>query len=76
MEFTPHKAEQPLQGMELQEKEAQKDQSIQEISSERTYSYRCLLILDLKPFRSQVKGKHSISREFENIAVQRKKLMT
>ena len=38
MEFTPHKAEQPVQGMELQEKEAQKDQSIQEISSERTYS--------------------------------------
>ena len=29
--------EQPLQGMELQEKEAQKDQSIQEISLERTY---------------------------------------
>ena len=32
-----HKAEQPLQDMELQEKEAQKDQSIQEISLERAY---------------------------------------
>ena len=32
------KAEHPLQGMELQEKEAQKDQSIQEISLKRTYS--------------------------------------
>ena len=36
--FTPCKAEQPLRGMELQEKEAQKDYSIQEICLERTYS--------------------------------------
>ena len=36
--FTPCKAEQPLERMELQEKEAQKDWSIQEISLERTYS--------------------------------------
>ena len=36
--FTPHKAEQPLRGMKLQEKEAQKDESIQEICLERTYS--------------------------------------
>ena len=49
--FTPCKAEQLLRGMELQEKEAQKDQSIHEISLERTYSYQCLLFLDLKPFR-------------------------
>ena len=32
------KAEQPLQGMELQEKEAQKDYSLLEICLERTYS--------------------------------------
>ena len=32
------KAEQPLQGLELQEKEAEKDQRMQEISLERTYS--------------------------------------
>ena len=38
LEFTPCKAEQPLRGMELQEKEAQKDYSIQEICLERTYS--------------------------------------
>ena len=31
-------AEKPLQGMELQEKGAQKDCSIQEICLERTYS--------------------------------------
>ena len=36
--FTPCKAEQPLRGMELQEKETQKDFSIQEICLERTYS--------------------------------------
>ena len=45
------KAEKPLRGMELQEKEAQKDYSIQEIYLERTIK-RCLLIPDLKPFRS------------------------
>ena len=33
---------------------------------------RCLLILDLKPFRSQVKGKHSMGREFQSLAVWRK----
>ena len=33
-----YKTEQPLRGMELQEKEAQKDYSIQEIYLERTYS--------------------------------------
>ena len=36
--FTQCKAEQPLQGMKLQEKEVQKGYSIQEISLERTYS--------------------------------------
>ena len=37
---------------------------------------RCLLILDLKSFRSYVKGKHSIGREFHSLAVQGKKLLT
>ena len=32
------KAEEPLQGMELQEKETQKDKGIQEICLEKTYS--------------------------------------
>ena len=36
--FTPCNAEQPLQGMELLEKETQKDQGIQEICLERNYS--------------------------------------
>ena len=34
--FTPHKAEQPLQDMESQEKEVHKDLSIQEVCLERT----------------------------------------
>ena len=34
------KVEQPLSGMELQENEAQKDYSIQEICLERTYSLK------------------------------------
>ena len=36
--FTLSRAENPLQGMELQEKEAQNDYSMQEICLERTYS--------------------------------------
>ena len=36
--WTPCKAEQPLQGMESQEKEDQKDENTQEICLERTYS--------------------------------------
>ena len=40
MGFTPCKAEQPLRGMELQEKEAQKDESIQKVCLERTYSLK------------------------------------
>ena len=34
---------------------------------------RCLIILDLKPLRSQVKGKHFIGREFQSLVVQGKK---
>ena len=37
---------------------------------------RCLLILDLKPFRSYVKGKQSVGREFQGLAVLGEKLLT
>ena len=45
--FTPCKAEQPLRGIKLQEKEAQKDFSIHEICLERTLLncrsfYKCI----------------------------------
>ena len=39
----------------------------QEICLETTYT--CLLILDILPFRPQIKGKHSIDREFPSLAV-------
>ena len=34
---------------------------------------KCLLILDLKSFRSQAKGKHFIGRKFQSLAVRAKK---
>ena len=37
---------------------------------------RCLLILDLKPFKSWVKEKHSAGREFQSLAVRGKILLT
>ena len=40
--FTPGKEEQPLKGMKLQQKEAQK----------RKQHKRCLIILEVKPLRS------------------------
>ena len=53
--FTPCKAEQPLRGMELQEKEAQKDYSIQEIWLERTYSLKMSVNSRLKA--TKIKGQ-------------------
>ena len=41
------------------------------------YSFLNLcIILDLKPFRSWVKRKHSLGREFQSPAVGQKKLLT
>ena len=37
---------------------------------------RSLFILDLKPLISQVKGKHSIGREFQSLAVRERNLFT
>ena len=31
---------------------------------------------DLKPFRSEVKGEHSIDKEFQSLAVQGRKVLT
>ena len=36
----------------------------------------CLLILDLNPFKLLVKGKYSIGRKFQSLAVRGKKLLT
>ena len=37
---------------------------------------KCLLILHLKPFRSFVKGKHSIGRKLQSLPVRGKKMLT
>ena len=46
--------------------------SVQKESAVKT----CLLILDLKPLRLQVKGKHSKDREFQSLALRGRKLLT
>ena len=61
--FTPCKAEQPLRGMELQEKEAQKDYSIQEICLERTYSY---ILQNLQLYTGAANGQILFIRQFLN----------
>ena len=49
--FTQCKAEQPLQGMKLQEKEAQKEKEYRKYLKKESTVNRCLLILDLTSFR-------------------------
>ena len=58
--FFPWNAEQPVQGMEIQRK------SIQE---KTPADKRYLLILDLNLLTSYVKGKHSMSRKCQSLAV-------
>ena len=49
--FTPCKAEQPLRGMELQEKGTQKIKAHRKPVWKEPTDKRCLLNLNLKPFR-------------------------
>ena len=74
--FTPCKAEQPLRSMKFQKMKHKKIKSYGKSVYKEPTVKRCLLILDLKPFRSYVKGKHSIGREFQSLAVRGKKLLT
>ena len=62
--------------MELPEKEAQKDYSIQEICLERTFSQKMSVNSRLKATKIIGQGKHSIGREFEGLPVRGKKLLT
>ena len=63
--------------MELQKKKKHKTiTAYRKFALKEPTVKRCLLILDIKPLRSQVKGKHSISRKFQNLAVRGKKLLT
>ena len=50
--FTPCKAEQPLQGMELQEKKHKNIKAYRKSLQKKPTVKRCLLIQDLKLFRS------------------------
>ena len=70
MDFTPCKAEQPLQGMELQEKQEKKDQKIHESRLKRAPPSL------LNPFKSLIKRKYSADKEFQSLAVPEKKLLT
>ena len=51
LRFTPCKAEQPLQGMELQKNKHKKIEAYKECLYKEPTLNRCLLILDIKPFR-------------------------
>ena len=76
MGFTPCEAEQSLQGMSYKKKEHKKIKAYRKSLYKEPTVNRCLLILlDLKPLRSYVKGKHSLGREFQSVAVQGKKLL-
>ena len=52
--------------MELHEKEEEKDYKDIGKLFRKTIKKKCLLILDLKPLRSLVKGKHYAAKEFES----------
>ena len=73
--FTPCNAKQPLQGMELQEKYNKKITGFRISPYNEPTVNRCLLTLDLMPFRSYVKEKHSIDKESQSLAVRGKKLL-
>ena len=62
--------------MELHEKEEEKDYKDIGKLFRKTIKKKCLLILDLKPLRSLVKGKHYAAKEFESLNVRGKKLLT
>ena len=69
--FTPYKAEQPLEKKKYKKIKAYR----KSLYKEPTVN-RCLLILELKPFRLWVKGNHSLGREFQSLAEREKKLLT
>ena len=52
LRFTPYQAEQQYQGIELQEKEKDKDEKHRKAVSKEPKNKKSRLILGLKPFRS------------------------
>lgn len=69
------KAEQPLGDMGLQEKEENNEKNIRKIFRKRSKK-KMPITLHFKLFRSDVKGKHSVGRDFQSLAARRKKLLT
>ena len=62
--FFPRHAEQKLRSTELQEKEEEKEEKdIENLIRRNPKIKNCLIILDLKPFRSEVMGKNCASKE-------------
>ena len=46
------------------------------VYKKKTKNKRCLLTVDLEPFRTHVKGKHFAGRKFHSLAVLWKKVLT
>lgn len=61
--------------MGLQEKEENNEKNIRKISRKRSKK-KMPITLHFKLFRSDVKGKHSVGRDFQSLAARRKKLLT
>ena len=76
MALTPYNAEQPLKDTGLQEMKFKKIKAYKKSDQKTPTDKRFLVILDIKPFMSQVKGEHSVGREFQSPAVRRKNLLT
>ena len=74
--FTPRTAEQPLRDRVTRKKNNKKIKAYGKSVKKEPAVKKCLLILDLNPFRSYVKAKHSIGRKSQSLTVRRKKLLT
>ena len=77
MEFTSSKSVEPIRDMELQKRQKRKIENKQEkVFRMNLNEKRCLLVPEIKLCRSWVRGKQSLGRKFESLAVQGKKLLT
>ena len=63
LRFTPYKAEQPPEAWGYKKKKHKKAKAYRKCVWKEPTDKRYLLILDLKPVTSYVKGKHSMGRE-------------
>ena len=47
-----------------------------EVTKKKKKEMQKKVFVNYRPFRSQIKGKHSIGKEFHSVAVQGKKMLT